>query len=482
MPQQKREATLLEASIPIIFLIVLLFINVSVFGDSALDGSNQIVLIFAALVASIMAVRLGYKWYEIREGIVKSITSAMSGILILLLIGSLAGSWMISGIVPAMIYYGLQIINPSIFLFASCLVCAIVSLATGSSWTTSATIGIALVGIGRALDINAGMVAGAVLSGAYFGDKMSPLSDTTNLAPSMAGTNLFTHIRYMAYTTVPSISITLIIFLLLGLSSNSVANMNSTATILATIDSAFYISGWLFLVPVFMVALILKKVAPIPALMAATLLGILFALIFQRDVVQEISGYTGPYWEVMFVGSMKALYGSVAIVTDNEMVNELLSSGGMAGMLKTIWLIIAAMTFGGVMEASGMLRTIANSVLKRVKSTGSLIASTAGTCIFFNITASDQYLAIVVPGRMYADIYKEKNLAPENLSRTLEDSGTVTSVLVPWNTCGAFHSSVLAINPLDFIPYCFFNIISPIMTITYGFLNIKIKKLVQADN
>ncbi|MFT7034024.1 MAG: NhaC family Na+:H+ antiporter, partial [Cyclobacteriaceae bacterium] len=333
MPQQKREATLLEASIPIIFLIVLLFINVSVFGDSALDGSNQIVLIFAALVASIMAVRLGYKWYEIREGIVKSITSAMSGILILLLIGSLAGSWMISGIVPAMIYYGLQIINPSIFLFASCLVCAIVSLATGSSWTTSATIGIALVGIGRALDINAGMVAGAVLSGAYFGDKMSPLSDTTNLAPSMAGTNLFTHIRYMAYTTVPSISITLIIFLLLGLSSNSVANMNSTATILATIDSAFYISGWLFLVPVFMVALILKKVAPIPALMAATLLGILFALIFQRDVVQEISGYTGPYWEVMFVGSMKALYGSVAIVTDNEMVNELLSSGGMAGML-----------------------------------------------------------------------------------------------------------------------------------------------------
>ena len=482
MPQQKREATLLEASIPIIFLIVLLFINVSIFGDSALDGSNQIVLIFAALVASILAIRLGYKWYEIREGIIKSISSAMSGILILLLIGSLAGSWMISGIVPAMIYYGLQIVNPSIFLFASCLVCSIVSLATGSSWTTSATIGIALVGIGRALDINEGMVAGAVLSGAYFGDKMSPLSDTTNLAPSMAGTDLFTHIRYMAYTTVPSISITLIIFLILGFSYNSGANMNSTATILYAIDSAFYISAWLFLVPIFMVVLILKKVAPIPALMAATLSGILFALIFQRDVIQEIAGFSGAYWKVMFVGSMKALYGSVAIVTDNEMVNELLSSGGMAGMLKTIWLIIAAMTFGGVMEASGMLRTIAHAVLKLVKSTGSLIASTAGTCIFLNITASDQYLAIVVPGRMYADIYKEKNLAPENLSRTLEDSGTVTSVLVPWNTCGAFHSTVLAINPLDFIPYCFFNIISPIMTITFGFLNIKIKKLVQGDN
>jgi NhaC family Na+:H+ antiporter len=482
MPQQKREATLLEASIPIIFLIVLLFINVSIFGDSALDGSNQIVLILAALVASIMAVRSGYRWHEISEGIVKSISSAMSGILILLLIGSLAGSWMISGIVPAMIYYGLQIINPTIFLFAACLVCSIVSLATGSSWTTSATIGIALIGIGRALEFNEGMVAGAVLSGAYFGDKMSPLSDTTNLAPSMAGTDLFTHIRYMTYTTVPSISITLIIFLILGFSSGSEGNMDSTSGIIMAIDSAFYISGWLFLVPIFMVVLILKKVAPIPALMAATLLGILFALIFQRDVVQEISGYSGAYWKVMFVGSMKAMYGSIAIVTDNDIVNELLSSGGMAGMLKTIWLIIAAMTFGGVMEVSGMLNTIAQSVLKLVKSPGSLIASTAGTCIFFNVTASDQYLSIVVPGRMYADVYKEMNLAPENLSRTLEDSGTVTSVLVPWNTCGAFHANVLAINPLDFIPYCFFNIISPIMTITYGFLNIKIKKLVQGDN
>ena len=445
MPQPKREATLLEAFIPIIFLIVLLFINVSIFGDSALDGSNQVVLILAALVASIMAAKLGYEWHEISDGIVKSISSAMSGILILLLIGSLAGSWMISGIVPAMIYYGLQIINPS------CLVCSIVSLATGSSWTTSATIGIALIGIGRALDINEGMVAGAVLSGAYFGDKMSPLSDTTNLAPSMAGTDLFTHIRYMTYTTVPSITITLIIFLILGFSSSSEGDMDSTAGILTAINSAFYISGWLFLVPIFM-------------------------------VVEIVSGYSGAYWKVMFVGSMKALYGSIAIVTDNEMVNELLSSGGMAGMLKTIWLIIAAMTFGGVMEVSGMLKTIAQSVLKLVKSTGSLIASTAGTCIFFNITASDQYLSIVVPGRMYADIYKEKNLAPENLSRTLEDSGTVTSVLVPWNTCGAFHGTVLAINPLDFIPYCFFNLISPIMTMTYGYLNIKIKKLVEGGN
>jgi Na+:H+ antiporter, NhaC family len=482
MPKHKRGATLLEAFIPIIFLVVSLFINVSIFGDSALDGSNQMILILSALIASLMAVKLGYKWYEIREGIVKSISTAMSGILILLLIGSLAGSWMISGIVPAMIYYGLQIVNPSIFLFASCLVCSIASLATGSSWTTSATLGIALVGIGRALDISEGMVAGAVLSGAYFGDKMSPLSDTTNLAPAMAGTDLFTHIRYMVYTTVPSIVLTLLIFLIIGFSSNNVGNMNATTDILSSIDAAFYISGWLFLVPIFMIFLIVKKVAPIPALLAAALLGIVFALIFQRDVIQEIAGYSGPYWKVMFVGSMKALYGSVVIITDNDMVNELLSSRGMAGMLNTVWRVIAAMTFGGVMECSGMLKSIADSVIKRVKTTGSLIASTAGTCIFFNFTASDQYLSIVVPGRMYSDIYKKMNLAPENLSRTLEDSGTVTSVLVPWNTCGAFHATVLSINPLDFIPYCFFNIISPIMTITFGFLNLKIKKLVEGGS
>ncbi|MEQ9304010.1 MAG: Na+/H+ antiporter NhaC [Marinoscillum sp.] len=471
----KREPTLFEAFIPVIFLIVLLSINVYIFGDDALSGSNQIVLILSAAVASLVAARLGYKWNEIQDGIVRSISSAMTSLLILLLIGSLAGTWLISGVVPAMIYYGLQILSPSIFLFAACIVCSIVSIATGSSWTTAATVGIALIGIGKALGVSEGMIAGAILSGAYFGDKMSPLSDTTNLAPAMAGTDLFTHIRYMAITTVPSIIITLIIFLIIGF-TNSTAGANvQTSDILTAISDKFHISAWLFIVPVAVVILIVRKVPAIPALLAGTLLGGLFALIFQPDIVAEIGGSASA--SGMFVGVMTSLYGDVAITTSNDMVNELLSSGGMAGMLGTIWLILSAMIFGGVMESSGMLKRIAKAILSLVNSTGSLISSTVFTCAFFNVTASDQYLAIVVPGRMYADIYKRKGLAPENLSRTLEDSGTVTSVLIPWNTCGAYHSKVLGVATGDYFMFCFFNIISPFMTMFFGYIGYKIKKI-----
>ncbi|MFT6854635.1 MAG: NhaC family Na+:H+ antiporter [Cyclobacteriaceae bacterium] len=474
----KREPTLLEAFIPVIFLIALLSINVSIFSNADLDplaGSNQIVLILSAAVASIVASRLGFSWFQIRDGIVKSISSAMTSLLILLLIGSLAGTWLLSGIVPAMIYYGLQILNPTIFLVAACIVCSIVSIATGSSWTTAATVGIALVGIGKALDISEGLVAGAILSGAYFGDKMSPLSDTTNLAPAMAGTDLFTHIRYMTITTIPSIIITLIIFLIIGLSSTSEGDVTETLSILSAIEDKFYISGLLFIVPVVVVFMIVKKVPAIPALLAGTLLGGLFALIFQPTIVAEIGGSND--FSGMFIGVMSSLYGDIAINTSNEMVNDLLTSGGMAGMLGTIWLILSAMIFGGVMETSGMLKRIAKAIISKINSTGSLVASTVGTCVFFNITASDQYLAIVVPGRMYADIYKEKGLAPENLSRTLEDSGTVTSVLIPWNTCGAYHANVLGVSTLAYAPYCFFNIISPLMTITMAVINYKIKRL-----
>ncbi|MEO9967374.1 MAG: Na+/H+ antiporter NhaC [Reichenbachiella sp.] len=474
---EKREASLLEAFIPIVFLIVFLSINVSIFGDDALSGSNQIVLILSAMVAAIMASTFGYRWDEIQKSIVKSITSAMGSILILLMIGSLAGSWLISGIVPAMIYYGLQILNPTIFLFAACIVCAIVSMATGSSWTTAATVGIALIGIGQAMGINEGVVAGAILSGAYFGDKMSPLSDTTNLAPAMAGTDLFTHIRYMMYTTFPTIGITLVIFLVMGFFNTAPETSVNTNEVLEAISSKFNVTGWLFIVPVVVIVLIVRKVAAFPALMIGTLLGVVFALIFQPQVIVEVSGYTGVYWKTMFVGVMKALYGHVGVTTTDPMVNKLLSSGGMFKMLNTIWLIVAAMMFGGVMEGSGMLKVIARAIMNKIESSAALIASTAGTCIFFNATASDQYLAIVVPGRMYADLYKEKGLAPENLSRTLEDSGTVTSVLIPWNTCGAYHSGVLGVGVLAFAPYCFFNIISPFMTILFGYLNIKIRRL-----
>lgn len=472
----KRQPTLLEAFIPVLFLIILLSINVGIFGDAALDGSNQIVLILSATVATLVAARLGYKWDEIQDGIVKSISSAMTSLLILLLIGSLAGTWLLSGIVPAMIYYGLQILNPSIFLFAACVVCSIVSIATGSSWTTAATVGIALMGIGKALGVSEGMIAGAILSGAYFGDKMSPLSDTTNLAPAMAGTDLFTHIRYMTLTTVPSITLTLLIFLVLGFTQSTSDTVVETQEILDAINGQFYISGWLFIVPIVVVIMIVRKVPAIPALMAGTLLGGLFALIFQPDLVSGIGGSATP--SGMFIGIMKSLYGDISITTTNEMVNELLSSGGMAGMLGTIWLILSAMIFGGVMEASGMLKRIAQAIISKVNSTGALVASTVGTCFFFNVTASDQYLAIVVPGRMYADIYKRKGLAPENLSRSLEDSGTVTSVLIPWNTCGAYHSSVLGVSTFVYAPFCFFNIISPLMTMFFAFLGIKIKKLV----
>ena len=477
MSYKYQKPTLFQAFIPIIFLVIVLFINVRIFGDSSLDGSNQILLIVAAGVASLVALKIGYKWEEIQKGIVKSISSAMASIIILLLIGALAGTWLLSGIVPAMIYYGLQILNPTIFLFAACIICSIVSIATGSSWTTAATVGIALVGIGQALGIHEGMVAGAVLSGAYFGDKMSPLSDTTNLAPAMAGTDLFTHIRYMTYTTVPSISIALIIFLVLGFVQGGSGDVTQTEAMLSAISSKFHISGVLFIVPIVVVVLIVKKMPAIPAILIGALLGGVFALIFQPDIVKSVANWEGTGWQLTFVGLMKSLYGDIAIATGNGVVDELLTSGGMYGMLKTVWLILSAMMFGGVMESTGLLKRIAEAVMSKVRSTGSLVASTAGTTMFFNATASDQYLAIVVPGRMYADIYKEKGLAPENLSRTLEDSGTVTSVLVPWNTCGAYHSNVLGVATGTYLPYAFFNIISPLMTITFAYLNIKIRKL-----
>ena len=481
MTYKHSKPTLFQSFIPIIFLIIVLFINVRIFGDASLDGSNQIILMLSAAVASLVALRIGFSWKEIRKGIVNSISSAMSSIIILLLIGSLAGTWLLSGIVPAMIYYGLMVLNPTIFLFAACIVCAVVSVATGSSWTTAATVGIALVGIGTALGLSPGMVAGAIISGAYFGDKMSPLSDTTNLAPAMVGTDLFTHIRYMAYTTIPSISISLVLFLILGFIYGGDAQPVSTDEILNAIDGAFYISGWLFIVPIILVGLIIKKVPAIPAILAGALMGGLFALIFQPDVVHSVSGYEEASWVSSYVGVMLSFYGDISIVTGNAIVDDLLSSGGMYGMLGTVWLIVSAMIFGGVMEVSGMLKRIAEAVISVVNSTGSLIASTVGTCVFFNVTASDQYLAIVVPGRMYTDTYEEKDLAPENLSRTLEDSGTVTSVLVPWNTCGAYHSNVLGVSTFAYLPFAFFNLISPFMTIFYAYAGIKIRSLAEAQ-
>ncbi|MTI22185.1 Na+/H+ antiporter NhaC, partial [Fulvivirga sp. RKSG066] len=443
-------------------------------------GPNQIALLVTAAFAGLLSLKLGYKWEDLESGIVKSISSAMAAILILLMIGSLSGTWLISGIVPAMIYYGLEILNPTIFLFAACIVSAIVSLATGSSWSTAATVGIALIGIGKAMGIHDGVVAGAVISGAYFGDKMSPLSDTTNLAPAMAGTDLFTHIKYMAFTTGPSIIIALIIFLIWGFTLDTSANVGEVAIVQKAITEKFNINLALFIVPAAVIFMIVKKVPALPALLAGTLLGGVFALIFQPHLMDGVSGVTDNTLKSAYGAIMQAMFSDVSMATGNEMVDELLSSGGMYGMLSTVWLIVTAMVFGGVMETNGMLKRIAKSIIGLAKSTGSLVASTAATCITFNVTASDQYIAIVVPGRMFASEYKERGLAPENLSRTLEDSGTVTSVLIPWNTCGAYQSSVLGVATFAYMPYCFFNIISPFMTIMYAYLNIKIRRIGQS--
>ncbi len=476
MAVKHKEPSLLEALFPILLLVILLIINLIIFGVDSLSGSNQMVLIIASAIAACMAVfRFGMDWETLQQGIVRSISSAMPSILILFLIGSLAGTWMLSGIVPAMIYYGLQFLSPVIFLVATSAVCAIVSVATGSSWTTVATVGVALLGIGRALGFEEGIIAGAIISGAYFGDKMSPLSDTTNLAPAMAGTDLFTHIRHMTKTTVPSILITLILFGVIGMMYEVNDTVLQTKEISAVILEKFNINGWLFIVPVVVLGMIVKKVPAVPALFVGAMLGGLFAVIFQPQIIQLIADESGTgYAYQSFKAVMMSLYGETSIVTSNAVVNELLVTGGMAGMLNTIWLIVAAMVFGGIMEKSGMLTVIAEAVIRQVHSLGSLIASTAATCVFLNLTTSDQYLAILIPGRMYADIYKKQGLKPENLSRTLEDSATVTSVLVPWNTCGATQATVLGVPTLTYLPYCFFNIISPFMTILYGYLKLGI--------
>lgn len=472
-----KKPSLLQSFIPILVLIGLLIINVkAVYGDNALGGANQISLLFAGAVAGIIAMYNGFNWKDILSGMTKSISSALPALIILLLIGSLAGTWLLSGVVPAMIYYGLDILNPTIFLFASCVICSIVSIATGSSWSTVATVGIALLGIGKALGIADGLIAGAIISGAYFGDKMSPLSDTTNLAPAMAGTDLITHIKYMTLTTVPSIVLTLIIFLIIGFFYDGGTQITEIDTLKEAIASKFNISPWLFIVPVAVIVLIVKKIPAIPALLIGSLLGGIFAVIFQPNLLLSLSGETN-FLKASYKMVVDAMTTDVAVVTENELVNELLSSGGMAGMLNTIWLIICAMIFGGIMEKCGMLKRITQAIIKLAKSTGSLIATTAGSCVVFNLTASDQYLAIVVPGRMFAEEYKERGLHPKVLSRTLEDSGTVTSALIPWNTCGAYHSGVLGIATGDYFMYCFFNLISPIMTILFGYLGIKIAKL-----
>ena len=520
-----KRPSLLLALAPAVVLVALLAANVVVYESDATYGPNQIALILAAAVAALGGWFLKVPTKRMLAGIHSSLGAALPAILILLLIGALTGTWMISGIVPAMIYYGLNVLEPSYFLAASVVICSIVSMATGSSWSTVATVGVALMGIGTALGAPAPMTAGAIISGAYFGDKLSPLSDTTNLAAAMAGTDLICHIRYMLWTTVPSILITLGLFWYLGTTlESSGANPADVSALQNLLAARFRITPWLFLVPAAVLVMVFMKVDAVVALLVGTLLGALAAAIAQPKIISlvaELSGGDGvdrvtdyfdvqlpervrsvlQYGEHSYKASINAMMGEVklasealtasekaadtpeklALLTAQERANvfakKLLSSKGMFGMLYTIWLIICAMCFGGVMEACGMLKRITDSLIHFAKSTGSLIATTAATCLFLNLTASDQYLAIVVPGRMFRETFKERGLAPQNLSRTLEDSGTVTSVLVPWNTCGAAQAAVLQVGTFAYAGYCFFNYLSPIMTVIFGFAGIAIAKL-----
>ncbi|WP_121665495.1 Na+/H+ antiporter NhaC [Mesonia aquimarina] len=474
--EENKELSIWEALIPVFALVGMLAYNVYVYEGDALDGSNQFILLMGGAVAAIVGIFNKVSFDSMVDEVAQNIKSTTGAILILLMVGALAGTWLVSGIIPTMIYYGLQILNPTIFLAACVVICAVISVATGSSWTTSATVGIALIGIANALGISVGMTAGAILSGAYFGDKMSPLSDTTNLAPAMAGTDLFTHIRYMMITTVPTIILTLIIFIIIGLNIEPSGSTNTKA-ILSSIEESFTISPWLFVVPILVIYLIIRKTPPLIALLLGTLLAAAAALFFQPGIIASIGGSENLTFYSAYKGIMNAITIDTSIATSNESLNDLFSSGGMAGMLKTIWLIICAMVFGGIMDAIGALSRISKALLNLFHTTFGLFASTVVSCLALNATASDQYLSIVVPGKMFAKAYREKGLAPENLSRTLEDSATVTSVLVPWNTCGAYHSGVLGVPVASYFGYAFFNYLSPFTTLLFAALGIKIKQL-----
>jgi NhaC family Na+:H+ antiporter len=467
-----KELNIWEALIPVVILMGLLAYNIF-FKDGEWLGeySNHYILLMGGAIAAMVGffnkVTIGVMLREIWE----NLQSIFVPIMILLLVGALAGTWLISGVIPAMVYYGLQVLSPEIFLPASVIIAAIISIATGSSWTTSATVGIALVGIGTALGINPGMIAGAVISGAYFGDKMSPLSDTTNLAPAMAGTDLFTHIKYMAYTTVPTIIITLIAFGIIS-ATVDVTGEADISGLLATIDATFNTTPWLFIVPGIVIALILFKTKPLIALAAGVLSAAIVAVVFQAEVLADIASSN-------LSAITSAIFTDTAIVTENDTLNDLFSAGGMLGMLWTIFLIVCAMVFGGIMDGIGALARITKELLKMATTIFGLFASTVISCLGLNTIASDQYLAIVIPGKMFKKAYEDRGLAPENLSRTLEDSGTVTSVLIPWNTCGAYQSGVLGVGVGEYFFYAIFNWLSPFMTLLFAAFRIKIRMLTE---
>ncbi|MFC1553422.1 Na+/H+ antiporter NhaC [candidate division KSB1 bacterium] len=459
----RKKPGLLLSLMPVVFLMAVLAYSIFGLGLDLDSGGSHIPIILATAVAAMTSIYLGYTWKEVQDSIVKGITLALGACLILMVIGMLIGSWIQSGIVPSMIFYGLKLISPSVFLVTTCLICSVVSISTGSSWSTAGTVGVALIGIGSAMGIPAPMVAGAIISGAYFGDKMSPLSDTTNLAPATAGTDLFTHVRHMVYTGVPSLIIALIIFTFIGFKySGGNVESEDVNLMLSTLTQQFNISAWLLFPPLLVILMVIFKIPALPALLGGALIGAVVAGFAQGNSLAEI---------------IKVSYSGFASETGVNSVDELLSRGGLSSMMSTIALIFCALGFGGVMEGSGMLSVIASSILKLARSVGSLVTATVVTCAGMNVIAPDQYLSIVIPGRMYRNAYISKNLHPKNLSRVLEGSGTLTSPLVPWNTCGAFMGGVLGVSAAAYFPFCFFNLINPLVCILFGYTGITMHKM-----
>jgi len=474
----KRDPTLLDAMIPMLFLIGLLTLAVYLFGEDASWGPNQIALTFSSLIAGVIGLKNGHSWEDMGKGVVKSISQAMGAIFILLAVGALIGTWVMSGTVTTMIYYGLELLSPKIFYPTVVIVSAIVAGSIGSSWTTVGTIGVGLIGIAHGMGMSLPITAGAIISGAYFGDKLSPLSDTTNLAPAVAGSNLYDHIKHMLWTTIPSLVIALIIYTVIGLSTSAEGNLIIKDQTMAAIEANFYVSWWLLTPVLVVLVLAMAKMKPFPTILLGALAGGILAVIFQPDqVIQFVNRSDLSKPMIMIAGVWKAMYTGFTTSTGVETIDQLVNRGGMNSMLEVIWLILSALMFGGVMEETGMLKRMVQTLLRFVHNTGSLIATTVFTAIGTNIVASDQYMAIVLPGRMFKMEYERRNLAPENLSRTLEDSGTLTSPLVPWNTCGAFMAGTLGVSTIAYLPFTFFNLINPLIAIILGYTGISIKKI-----
>jgi len=475
---QTKAPSLLDSLTPIVALLLMLATSVYLFSSDSSSGANQIALIMAACIALLVAVKNGYKWKELEAGIVKSVASVTGALLILFAVGALIGTWILAGTVPAMIYYGIQLLSPDYFYAASCLICAVIAISIGSSWTVAGTIGVALIGIASALGLNIEMTAGAIISGAYFGDKMSPLSDTTNLAPAVVGTDIFKHIKHMSWTTVPSILIALTGFLILGFNNNATNSDTQLNDILVILDNDFSIGLHLLLPLVVVLFLAYKKTPAFPTVILGSLSGALCALIFQFEGIVKFANDDSL---LPIVAALKGIwitmFSGYEANTSDAVINQLLSRGGMSGMLNTIWLILCAMAFGGVMEVSGMLKRIVQSLLTLVKGSSSLIITTLATCIGANIITADQYIAIVLPGRMLKVEYAKHGLDPVNLSRSIEDSATITSPLVPWNTCGAYMAVTLGVATMAYLPYAFFNLICPIVSGIYAYFNFKIELL-----